>query len=119
MPTFPTLAKIADGESFTEDIAVDPTLRSNFENGVIHTRNKFTTVPKRWRILYRFLSNTDKASIVTFFNTTVKFGADTFGWTNPVDDSNPNVRFESFPTCKLENDGQNTWKVSFGLIEVP
>ena len=119
MPTFPSLSKILDSESFVEDLATDPTLRTEFDNGVVHTRNKFTTVPKRWRVVYRYLSNTDKASIVTFYNTTVNFGADLFDWTNPVDSSNPNVRFEGAPKYKLENDGQNTWNVSFGLVEIP
>ena len=119
MPSFPFTDPKPDAESFVEKLPVDPVIRSEFENGAVLTRARFTTVPNSWEMVYRYLSNTDKELIETFHNTTVSFGALTFTWTHPITAATPTVRFKGPPIYTAEDDGQNNWKVAFTLIEVP
>ena len=119
MPAFPFTTPKPDAENFTEKLPVDPLLKSEFENGSVLTRARFTNVPNSWSLNYRFLSNTDKESLETFFMTTVGLGALNFTWTHPISTTVYTVRFAEPINYKAESDGQNNWNVSFTLIEVP
>lgn len=117
MSDFPTLSQKPDAESWGEEPALDPTLRSDFEAGYQLTRARFTVVARKWAFVYKFLSNTDKVSLQTFERSAVNYGADSFNWTNPNDDQVYVVRFGKPIVCKLEHNHSHEWQVQIELVE--
>ena len=117
MADFPTLSQLPDAEQFSENTTVDPTLRDEFENGSVTTRSKFTASLRQWGILYRFLSNADKQTLVAF-QRTVSYGAGSFNWTNPIDSEVYVVRFGEPIDFKIEPENGGLWRVSFFLVEI-
>jgi len=117
MADYPTLSQNPDAEAFSESAAIDPTLRDEFENGSVSTRAKFTSVKKKWDIVYRFLSAADKATLATF-QATVNYGAGSFNWTNPIDSVAYVVRFGGLIEFKVEPENGSLWRVSFTLVEI-
>ena len=93
MATFPTITQGPNVEDFAQETAVDPTLRSQFENGYQLTRNRFTVVPKKWRLVFEYLTDADKSTLDTFEETTVGFGSTSFDWENTEDGVTYDVRF--------------------------
>jgi len=117
MPTFPTLAKNPDAEKYIESHAIDPTIRSEMENGKIITRKRFTTVPRTWAIAYRFLSNANKNTLATFERDTANFGVTAFDWANPMDSTTYSVRFADNIRYKIEVAESSQWRVDIILVE--
>jgi len=93
MATFPSLTQGPGVQSFVEEVAVDPTLRSTFENGKICSRARFTAVPKRWKFVIAGLTPTDKSTLQAFETDTVNFGGDAFDWENTDDGTTYSVKF--------------------------
>lgn len=117
MADFPTLSQDPDAEAFAETAAIDPTIRDEFENGYVNTRSKFTSVKKKWEMVYRFLSSVDKISLDTFQGT-VNYGAGEFNWTNPIDSESYVVRFGGPIEFKIEPENGSLWRVAFTLLEI-
>ena len=117
MADFPSLSTIPEAEGWQEGTGIDPTMRVEMESGIVMTRSRFTTVPKMWRFAYRLMSNTDKETLETFEKDTVKYGADAFNWTNPIDTVVYSVRFGDKLLFQLEDTQQHQWSVSITLIE--
>ncbi|HBG77509.1 MAG TPA: hypothetical protein DDW84_01485 [Phycisphaerales bacterium] len=118
MSSFPTLSVNPDAVGFQQEAATDPTLRNGFENGKVQTRAKFTSVPQKWSFNYSQLSNTDKELIETFERTTVRYGADSFTWVNPVDNASYTVKFGKLVVYTLEDSQQHEWNVQIEIVEV-
>jgi phage-related protein len=115
--TYPTLSQNPDVEGWQEEAASDPTVRCEFENGYAATRARFTTVPRKWSYTYRFLSNTDKTTLLAFELNSTHYGAEEFNWTNPIDAVPYVVKFAEPIKYALENTMANEWKVTVRLIE--
>ena len=112
MADFPTLSSKPDSENWTEEPAVDPTIRSEFENGAVQTRTRFTDVPKKWDLIYRDMSQADKDTLKAF-EKTVGYGGDIFNWTNPQDTNTYEVRFAGPVKCKVEPVNPAAWQVPY------
>jgi len=93
MATFPSLTQGPNVKDFEQETAVDPTIRSQFENGYQLTRNRFTVVPKKWKLVFEYLTETDKSALETFEETTVGFGGTSFDWENTDDGTTYDVKF--------------------------
>ncbi len=93
MSDFPTLTQGPSVEEFEQETAVDPTLRSQFENGYQLSRNRFTVVPKKWKLVFRYLTAADKTALETFEETTVGYGGTSFNWENTEDGETYDVKF--------------------------
>lgn len=117
MPTFPTLT-ISPTYPLDEQ-REDATIRSSFEAGYEHTRPKFTKVRYTWTIKYNMLPSTDKTTLENFV-TTVREGADSFSWINPVDNQSHTVRFSQIPkySCILKNPDESYFDCDFQLRSV-
>jgi hypothetical protein len=116
MPTFPTLSKNPDKESWDEGPLYDPTERMGMTGGAQDSRPSSTVVPKFWSFSYRQLSNTDKQSVETFEKQTVRYGGE-FDWTNPFDSQTYRVTFGQKVEYRLENTQQNEWHLAIQLVE--
>jgi len=111
LPTYPSLSKNPDVESWKEEPVADPTIRSSYDSGVSGTRARFTTVPIKIHYVYRDLSNTDKETLETFEQDTVNYGAGSFTWTHFIKSTSHAATFSRPIKYTLEKSLQNLWKV--------
>ncbi len=118
MPSsFPTLSKNCNVSNYTEEKAVDPTIRSEFNDGRQLSRSKFTNVCKKWTVQYNFLTHTDKETLSDFENDDVSYGASSFYWQSPSDNITYEVRFQktlSFVSEQIEG----FWAVQIIVAEI-
>lgn len=114
---FPVISRGASFQNFTQDSAVDSTIRSEFEDGSVLTRARFTRIPETFSYGYGFLTAADK---VLFENlqTSVKVGAATFYWTNPSDATEYEVRLTSPMKFQVEPREFNYWNVRLNMAQV-
>jgi phage-related protein len=117
MPTFPTLNMLPTFP--LDEQREDATIRSSFEAGYEHTRPRFTRVRYTWSVSYKMLPASDKSTLETFV-TTVREGADSFSWTNPVDSTTHTVKFIQIPkySCVLQNEDTSYFDCDFQLRSV-
>jgi len=113
---YPSIETTPEADDFTEQAAYDPTLRTEFENGAVQTRARFTVSPKKWHILYRHLSDSEKNTIESF-ERTVSYGAGAFNWSHPRSGSSYTVRFDGPILFKIEPKNPRLWQASFDLVE--
>jgi hypothetical protein len=116
MPTFPTLSKNPDKESWEEGPLYDPTSRMGMTGGAQESRPDTTVVPWFWSFNYRQLSNADMQLVKNFEKNTVRYSGE-FDWTNPFDSQTYKVTFGQKVQYRLENTQQNEWQLAILLIE--
>lgn len=94
MANFPTIS-VDPQVDYDEELAYDPSLRSQQSDGTIVSRAKFTVTKKKFKLTYRFLTQADKA-LLDAFQDSVMVAASTFTWTSPHqgDGAAYTVRFE-------------------------
>jgi len=114
---FPTLTQGASFQNFSESSAVDPSIRSEFEDGTVLSRARFTTLKKSFTIGYNFITSADKTKL-TSMQTAIKIGANTFFWTNPSDDTEYEVYLMGPMQFQVEPRNFNYWSVMLNLAEV-
>lgn len=121
MADFPTLSQGPNVADFDESVAVDPTLRTEFENGYQLTRNRFTVVPKTWRLIFEHLTSADKTLLDTFEKTTVGYGGDEFDWENTEDGTTYTVKFAAPIKWRLNPLNPKVplkrWRAEITLVE--
>ncbi|MCK5604307.1 hypothetical protein KAR91_20630 [Candidatus Pacearchaeota archaeon] len=94
MITFPTLTAKPIATNWSETPTEDSVIRTSSESGQVIRRAKFTSRLKRWSVHYSLMSQTDKNLLTTFENT-INYGADSFVWTNPQDSLVYNVNLQA------------------------
>ncbi len=120
MAAFPTLSSIfgfkPDSKDFVESLE-NTALRTELEGGYIATRPKHTRAPRRmFKIVYRYLDNTDKGLLETHWNTQ-RGGSLAFDWVHPQTGTTFTVRYKS-DKLEFRYVGKNTtnrWDCSFEL----
>jgi hypothetical protein len=116
MEAFPILSIGASFQNFSQDIAVDPTIRSEFEDGTILSRARFTTTKKTFNVVYNFITAGDKV-LLEALQDAVNIGADTFTWVNPAEDQLYTVRLLSPMKFQVEPRNFSFWSVSLSMAE--
>ena len=113
---YPTITTQPDSDTYKEEPAADPTIRSAFENGALLTRPRFTKSMKKWTFGYSVLPNADKNTLENFEQNTAVYGSAQFNWIDPINNVSHIVRFAQPVTYQLANNLQNDWIVSVVLI---
>jgi len=113
---FPTLSRGASFQNFSEDSAVDPTIRSEFENGVVLSRARFTTLKKKNSVGYNTIAQEDKL-LLNNLQTSIKIGATTFYWTNPDDSVEYEVRLLSPIKFQIEPRNFSYWNARLEMAQ--
>ncbi len=117
MATYPTLTSpVCNVEKET----VDLTIRTEARDGRVVTGIRKPRDIQRWSLEYPILYAADSTSLYTFYNTTVRQGADYFDWTTPEGET-LNVRFATPVVFSLlvKRGGEITYKTNrFTLEEV-
>jgi hypothetical protein len=114
-PVFPTLSTDPDEEGFVKEPKETPTFTSEHLDGSMVVGAHKTVVPYIWSYVYRQLSDTDRDTLMAFWEDDANFGAIVIKWTDPTDSTAYFVRFRAKPSCRLERDGQATWRVQVQL----
>ncbi len=114
MANFPTLT--VNPVQPLDEGGEENVIRSAMEAGYEKTRSRYTRSRRNWTIRYENVTDTDKAAIATFYDTTVGHGADMFSWTHPTTMEVVTVRFGGRP--KYVNAVLNFWNIEFDLKEV-
>lgn len=89
LPQYPTL------DGFSEQ-AVDITLRSPMDAGPPKVRPLYTAAPVDFSLTL-VITVAQRATLETFYETTVGFGTDTFDWVHPVTLAAATMQFISRP----------------------
>ena len=101
--------------SSLEESIPDPAIRSEFEDGTVQTRPRFTRMRRKWTLTWNNLRYADYAALRSFFDSK-RGGSTSFSWTNPLDNGMHTVRFSGELTAKTtERDFLN---ISVKLEEV-
>ncbi len=78
--------------AFTDEISVDPTIRTPKDAGISKTSARFTSLPRQYHIRYDALTTHDK-DLIRSFELTVVGGSESFSWKRPSDSTTLTVRF--------------------------
>lgn len=92
-PTF-DLSRVPTWESWREELATDPTIRTPFEAGAILTRPRYTSIPRMFRFTYNFLTKADRDILVDYENH-VSIGASKFTFRHPITDEDWEMRLST------------------------
>lgn len=95
-------------------LATDPWVGDPAEVGTDRRRARFTRELRSFSFTLR-LTDAQKDTLKTFYETTLNKGVDAFTWTNPEDDVAYTVRFTKRPP--LKNVSFNVWDAEVGLAE--
>lgn len=89
---FPTLSRGVSVRGFNEELAFDPSIRAQAEDGQVISRRRFTGEKESWDFSYEFLTANDK-SLLDTMQSDAGVGADTItGWTHPISGVSYTVR---------------------------
>ena len=113
---FPTLSIGASFQNFNQGLAVDPTLRSEFENGVVISRARFTTQRKSFPVGYNLITKADKV-LLENLQDSVNVGAATFFWTNPDDNIEYEVRLMRPMQFAVEPRNFSFWNLRLEMAQ--
>ena len=97
-----------------KEIIADRALKTVSEAGYVTTRQKNTRQIISFEIVYAMLSDADKNSLRSFYDTVETI--DSFTWTHPYTSVNYTVRFDTVPTFELTDDQK--WSCQFLLRQV-
>ena len=101
--------------SSLEETTPDPAIRSEFEDGSVHTRPRYTRLRRTWTLTWQNLKGADYRTLRAFY-VSQKGGSLTFTWQNPIERTTFTVRFTGDITAKYTE--VDHWNVTVRLEEV-
>lgn len=114
-PVYPTTLPNPDVESFVREPAIDPVLRTDLEDGNELVMRTKTAIPWFWSFTYRFLSTSQRDTLMNFWSGSANCGAVVVKFTDPTNSTDYFVRFAAKPQCTLEKSQQQQWRVDVRL----
>lgn len=116
MEIYPEQLPKPDVKHFAESAAIDPTLRSEMESGVVLTRSRMTKVPMKWE--FKILkATTAQKEILSNFEIARRYGAEAFYWVHPLSGIQFKVRFGSLINYVYADNAGN-WDLTITLVQV-
>ena len=104
-----------------DDVRVDARLRTRMDAGREKVRRRYSATTRQITIPMR-LTGTQRQTLDTFYNDTLKEGSLSFNWTDPVDDSAVSMRFLSPPRFRVILGGTTSnreWRATLRLEILP
>ena len=92
----------------------DNSITSQFEDGTVQSRRKFTKSRTTWNLKWGSMKQSDFLVLENFIKNVAHFKANVFNWTNPIDNVVYSVRCMEF---KASLKTVNYWEVSLKLQE--
>jgi len=102
-------------EELQEDLAADPTIRNETEDGKVLTRIKFTTALRTWTFSLRMCPATMWATLRAF-EVAVSYGSTEFVWIHPFDSITYMVKLKA-PLRGTQEANTNYYRVVIELVE--
>ena len=99
-----------------EEIEKYDTIVTEFENGVEQRRPRWATSLKSWVFVYKNKNSTDVGTLQTLFSTK-KGMYDTWYWTNPVNNTQYLVRFNT-DELRVSLKAYGVYDVEFSVRQV-
>lgn len=118
-PVYPVTLPQPDVEGFSRQPAFDPVVRSQYEDGNELVMRTHTFVPLEWSFQYRYMTASDRDTLMTFWAGPANCGAVVVKFTDPTNNTAYFVRFASMPECTLETSQQQLWRVVVRLRQAP
>jgi hypothetical protein len=115
MATFPAYAKLTfDGNPRQRESALN---RTNMEAGPPKQLKVKSRVMVERPVVYNLDTLSDYNNFITFFQTTINFGADWFDWVDPVDGATKLARIKNGQISKEEprRKVMDRWRVGFTI----
>ncbi len=78
--------------AYSDEISIDPTIRTPKDAGIAKTSARFTALPRQYHVRYEALTTHDK-NLILEFEKTVVGGSESFLWATPHGGGNATVRF--------------------------
>lgn len=94
----------------------DNSLRSNFEDGSMQSRVKFTRSRAKYTLKWNSLPQDEYDVLYEFITKTVKYSAQSFYWTNPATNKEIEVRITNVSDIELST--LDYWTITLELTEV-
>jgi hypothetical protein len=115
-PTF-DLSRAPDAlKGWTESRPIDPTIRSEFANGDIASRARFTTaLPKLLTFTYSYLTYAEK-EIIADYEDHIKIGSSKFDWRNPITNEDWEMRLIQPIDISLESGCINLYYAKLSMF---
>jgi hypothetical protein len=116
MPTFPVLTRKGAVSGYSETPSSDAVSQKNKASGLPVVIKLFTFDPKTWKYSLGLVSDADKVTLLTFYNT---YKDVPFDWVNPQDGNTYEVIFDGVLKCTIAgSDGTNDyWKINLELTQ--
>lgn len=112
MAVFPTLS-VEPTVKYADEI-VKPTVKVEFEGNYAQTRPKYTRSMEKFSLHFRPITEADKTTLKTFFNTN---SGNSFTWTNPTNTIEYTIRF-SEDTLRFKYILSERYEITIPLEEV-
>lgn len=115
-PTF-DLSRTPDAlRGWTEGRPIDPTIRSEYSNGDIASRARFTTaLPKLLTFTYSYLTYAEK-EIIADFEDHIKIGSSEFDWRNPITGEDWEMRLTGPINIGMESNSNNLYYAKVSMF---
>lgn len=88
-------------------------VRSDFENGYVQSRPRWTRTRRVFQLQWRSMSSSDKETLAAFFEDNL---GGTFTWTHPSDGTSYTVRFAD-DQLEFKHVPVNRWSIKLELEE--
>jgi phage-related protein len=97
------------------EIFEDPTIRTEFEGGIVQTRARFTRIRGAWTLTWANLRGAHYPTLRNFYKQ-MSGGALAFNWTHPRDGTTYEVRFRGQLSSRY--NVLDFWNISVTLEQV-
>ena len=111
MADFPTIQLPSGMEEITED----PSLRTEFESGIVQSRARFTRVRRIWQLRWELMRGADYRALRVFY-VQMRGGSLSFDWLHPAEVEVFHVRFQG--EIRSRNLSHDYWDVEITLEQV-
>lgn len=115
--TFPTLSRNPLLDGFSDGPAYDITLRDQFDSGHVLTKQKHSSIKRRFQFAYDGLTDADKTLLETL-QTNAGVGAEEITWTNPDDSTAYTVRLDGPIIFTKTGKSYELWACEISMTEV-
>jgi phage-related protein len=111
MPDYPDIQMPSGCEETTED----PSIRTEFESGIVQTRARFTRARRTWGLKWDYMKGADYRILRSFYDQ-MHGGALSFMWPHPTEETLFDVRFKG--EIKGTSQSFDFWSVTVTLEQV-
>jgi len=98
-----------------EETTPDVAIRSEFDDGSVLTRPRYSRMRRTWSLTWANLIGADYRTLRTFYEVQ-KGGSLSFTWNNPLENQNFIVRFNGNLTAKYTDS--DCWNITLKIEEV-